>query len=152
MPDTTLLERTIQKAEWVLRRGIIVPYYIDEEHQSRLEAITPHEGFTGKKHPEDPFLRDRLIPFVLLSRHVGYAGLDQEGYSCLAKILEREYNAWLMDQASSNGYKALPPSLHIGLWIPSELNGSGPNCIFKSTSTDKRDVFFLTEEYVSRNS
>lgn len=44
MSENMLAE--IQRMEWKIRDGVLVPYYVDREHQKLMEKIAPHDKLT----------------------------------------------------------------------------------------------------------
>ena len=87
MMDNVVAE--IQRREWRIRDGVIVPYYVDPEHQKLMKNITPHDELT-LSFPYDTALRGILMPFGVLCVNREYGGLDQEGYDGLGRFLRNE--------------------------------------------------------------
>jgi len=87
MLDNVLAQ--IQRKEWKIRDGVIVPYYVDAEHQKMMGELVPHDKLT-LGFPYDTAVRGILLPFGVLCLNREYGGLDQEGYDGLGKLLRNE--------------------------------------------------------------
>ncbi|MFA6461446.1 MAG: hypothetical protein WCV90_04200 [Candidatus Woesearchaeota archaeon] len=90
------------KQQWQIpETEIKVDYYVDTEHAAMLERLSPHDQITGG-YPFDTAARGILLPFELLCKHQGYAGLGREGYQTLADYLKRAGPAEAMFAQWSN--------------------------------------------------
>lgn len=92
--------RNIERKEWSIDNGVVIPYYYEEEHKNLLEGIVPHDDIS-MNFPFDTAIRGILLPFVVLCANKEYGGLSQEGYNILGKYIKEKTNAGLFILSSS---------------------------------------------------
>lgn len=77
----------LERKEWKIKDGVIVPYFVNYETQRVLEKILPHNNISLD------FLDDMtagiLMPFATLALNREYGGLSVEAYNILGDYLKK---------------------------------------------------------------
>jgi hypothetical protein len=162
-------EAQIEKVDCVLKGGVPVSYYVDSEHQSRLEAILPPEEFKGritgadfakvrKSHypDKDKEIRDytkfddSLIPFRYIVKCAGYVGLDVSGYLHLSDVLSQRWKQEIREAIEDGTLKSFPIFPYTCPGHKVLLKGVKAGLLEERVVEGKK-VYFPTEQYVRAN-